>query len=90
MVSWITSIVYIVFMFVTMTNIGATYDGFKFAPLVEAARCLVCAVYFSFYPILTNETLHLAVQIYLIASVFLWSGQSLKIILQKEKSLKSE
>lgn len=86
--SWYTVLMFIFFLLVSVGIIGAMYDGWWWAPLVEAVRCASYVAYAKNYPVTSIPTLDSAILAYFAMSTLLWTSQSLSVIQATAKNSK--
>lgn len=88
--SWITVLMFFVFIFVSVGIIGAMYDGWWWAPLVEAARCVAYVAYARDMAVTNIVLLDTAILAYFAMSTLLWVSQSLAVVKATVKAAKLE
>lgn len=79
-----------VFIFVSAGIVGAMYDGWWWAPLVEAARCVAYVAYARSNPVIGCWALDTAILFYFAASAFIWTSQSVAVVKASVKAAKLE
>lgn len=77
-----------VFMIVSASIIGAMYDGWWWAPLVEAARCVAYVAYARNNPLTGFQPVDVAILLYFTASAIIWTSQSLTVVKASVKAAK--
>lgn len=78
------------FMFVSAGIIGAMYDGWWWAPLVEAVRCITYIAYARSTPVTGCQALDAAILFYFAVSALIWTSQSLAVVKASVKAAKLE
>lgn len=86
--SWLTVLVYIVFILASVGIIGAMYDGWWWAPLAEAARCAAYVVYARATPVTALPLLDTVLLTYFAVSTLVWASESLTLLGLTEKTAK--
>lgn len=81
---------FMAFIFVSAGIVGAMYDGWWWAPLVEAARCIAYVAYARSNPVTGCQALDTAILFYFAASSFIWTSHSLAVVKASIKSAKLE
>ncbi|KAG0712313.1 Alkylglycerol monooxygenase [Chionoecetes opilio] len=74
--SWLSALAFMAFMFVSAGIIGAMYDGWWWAPLVEAARCVAYIAYARSAPVIGYPPVDAAILAYFAVSALVWTSQS--------------
>ena len=85
-----SALVFMAFIFVSAGIIGAMYDGWWWAPLVEAARCIAYIAYARSAPVIGYQALDAAILFYFAASAFIWTSQSVTVVKASIKAAKLE
>jgi len=75
--TWLSGILNTMYLLLTLSNIGALYDGWSSALLVEAIRCTLFTGYLLFYSPFTNYWINVAIICYNAFSALLWLGHAL-------------
>lgn len=88
--SWYTSLMFTAFILVSLGNIGATYDGWWWAPLLEAARCIAYLGYARTHAVIGIPEVDIAFIVYFVISALVWTSKSLSIIKLHVKTSKIE
>ncbi|KAK8730773.1 hypothetical protein OTU49_007923 [Cherax quadricarinatus] len=86
--SWLMALMTMIFIFVSTGIVGAMYDGWWWAPLVEAARCASYLVWAYSTPVSSIAALDAALISYFFISTLIWTSQSIvivKVILKMSK-----
>ena len=76
------------FIFASLSNIGAIYDGWWFAPVLEVLRCFGWLLYITSVKALENEYLNGFVVAYLTCSTIIWTSQAYKKLVGGDKITK--
>ncbi|KAK3855429.1 hypothetical protein Pcinc_038168, partial [Petrolisthes cinctipes] len=77
---WVSSLAFTMFIFFSTGIIGAMYDGWWWAPLLEATRCIAYVAYARDNPILAHPLLDLVVLAYFAVSSVMWCSQSMAVL----------
>ncbi|KAK4321826.1 hypothetical protein Pmani_007453 [Petrolisthes manimaculis] len=77
---WVSSLAFTLFVFVSTGTIGAMYDGWWWAPLLETTRCLAYVAYARAHPVLANPFLDFVVLTYFTVSSVVWCSQSMAVL----------
>lgn len=85
-----TVLMFFVFIFLSIGIIGAMYDGWWWAPLVEAARCAAYVAYARDIPVTNIALLDAVILAYFALSTLLWVSQSLAVVKATVKAAKLE
>lgn len=88
--SWVSALVFTAFIFVSAGIVGAMYDGWWWAPLVEAARCIAYVAYARSNPVTGCQAMDAAILFYFAASAFIWTSHSLAVVKASVKAAKLE
>ncbi|XP_042864048.1 alkylglycerol monooxygenase-like [Penaeus japonicus] len=88
--NWLTVLMFIIFILVSIGNIGAMYDGWWWAPLLEAARCVAYIAYARDTPVMDHALMDAALLIYFAASTLVWTSRSLGVVRAAIKTAKLE
>ncbi|KAG7163829.1 Alkylglycerol monooxygenase-like 4 [Homarus americanus] len=88
--SWVTVLGYIIFIVVTTGIIGATYDGWWWAPLMEAIRCAAYVAYARTRPVTGYPQIDAALVAYFAVSTLVWASRSLTVLNVATKTAKLE
>ncbi|KAK7084227.1 hypothetical protein SK128_005489 [Halocaridina rubra] len=88
--SWYMVLVFITFLLISVGIIGAMYDGWWWAPLVEAVRCAAYIAYARNSPVTHNPVIDGALIVYFAISTLLWTSQSMSVIQATAKDSKLE
>lgn len=86
--SWYMALVFLVFILLSVGIIGAMYDGWWWAPLVEAARCACYVAYARSYPVTAIPVVDCVILGYFALSTLLWASQSMSVIQATAKEAK--
>ncbi|XP_069191078.1 alkylglycerol monooxygenase [Procambarus clarkii] len=89
-ISWLMVLASMAFIFVSTGIIGAMYDGWWWAPLVEAARCASYVAYARSAPITGVAALDTSLVVYFVISTLIWTSQSIAIVKATLKAAKLE
>lgn len=89
-VSWLTVLVYLSFLFLTMGIIGAMYDGKWWAGILEAMRCAAVISYGRTVPITSFPLIDTIVLSYFSVSMMIWMMHSMIVLKPSIKSFKVE
>ncbi|KAK7084226.1 hypothetical protein SK128_005488 [Halocaridina rubra] len=88
--TWYTAIIYMVFILVSISMIGAMYDGRWWAPLAEAVRCTGYVFYARQSSVFGNSTVDFLFVLYFGFSAIIWASQSLTTLKATVKRKKLE
>lgn len=83
-------LVFTLFVFVSTGIVGAMYDGWWWAPMIEAARCIAFLAYARTAPVTGLPPLDVALNAYFAVSAFIWTSQSLTVMKATIKAAKLE
>ncbi|XP_037789390.1 alkylglycerol monooxygenase-like [Penaeus monodon] len=88
--SWLTVALFIAFNFLTVGVLGSMFDGWRWAPLLEAARCAAFLLYARATPISGAPMVDAALVLCFAMSAVFWTSQSLLVIGSPAKAVKFE
>lgn len=88
--SWYTCLAYSTFILASVGNVGAIYDGWVWAPVLEAARCIGYVAYAQKHAVFGTPALDDAVILYFAASTLFWASRSLGSLRLSLKTAKIE
>ncbi|XP_069983035.1 alkylglycerol monooxygenase-like isoform X1 [Penaeus vannamei] len=88
--SWLTVSLFIAFNFLTVGVLGSMFDGWRWAPLLEAARCSAFLLYARATPISGAPMVDAALFLCFAMSAVFWTSQSLLVIGSPAKAVKFE
>ncbi|XP_071542463.1 alkylglycerol monooxygenase-like [Panulirus ornatus] len=86
--SWLAALLFMGFVFLSAGIIGAMYDGWWWAPLVEAARCIAYIAYARSMPVTGLAVLDTILIAYFAISTLLWTSQSIAVVKASIKAAK--
>ncbi|XP_037789392.1 alkylglycerol monooxygenase-like [Penaeus monodon] len=78
--NWLTVLLFVAFLLVSVGIIGAMYDGWWWAPLLEAARCAAYVAYARSTPVTEFPLVDAALLLYFAASTLMWASRSLALL----------
>ncbi|XP_063613869.1 alkylglycerol monooxygenase-like [Penaeus indicus] len=87
---WYTVATFLSFIFVTVGVLGSMFDGWRWAPLLESARCAAFLLYARATPISGAPMLDGALVLCFAMSAVFWTSQSLLVIGAPAKAVKFE
>ncbi|XP_042864059.1 alkylglycerol monooxygenase-like [Penaeus japonicus] len=87
---WYTVGIFLSFIFLTVGALGSMFDGWRWAPLLEAARCAAFLLYARTTPIYGVPMVDAALFLFFAMSAVLWTSQSLLVIGSPAKAVKFE
>ncbi|XP_042894327.1 alkylglycerol monooxygenase-like [Penaeus japonicus] len=83
--SWVAVLLSSTFIFISIGLIGALYDGWWWAPLVETIRCTVYLAYACDRPVTKSAFLDTCLVVYFALSAMVWMLYSFKILVRGPK-----
>jgi len=78
--SYITAFLFMMFIFVSIGTIGGMFDGWWWAPVLEAGRCIAYVAYAKTTVVTGIPQLDVVLLWYMAMSTLIWSSQSLNVI----------
>lgn len=87
---WHTAALFLAFILLTMGVLGSMFDGWRWAPLLEAARCSAFLLYARATPITSSPQLDAALYFLFSMSTFFWTVLSLRTLRAPLKIVKED
>nr|XP_027212553.1 alkylglycerol monooxygenase-like [Penaeus vannamei] len=87
---WHTAALFLAFILLTMGVLGSMFDGWRWAPLLEAARCAAFLLYSRATPITSSPQLDAALYFLFSMSTFFWTVLSLRTLRAPLKIVKED
>ncbi|CAL4109619.1 unnamed protein product, partial [Meganyctiphanes norvegica] len=88
--SYLTGFLFMAFLFITIGTVSAIYDGWWWAPLVEAIRCAAFGAYIAVFPFTNILFIDYSILVYMSFSTVIWMAQSTNILRVTLASLKEK
>ncbi|XP_037789454.1 alkylglycerol monooxygenase-like [Penaeus monodon] len=87
---WSTAALFLAFIFLTMGVLGSMFDGFRWAPPLEAARCAAFLLYARTTPITSAPPVDTALFLCFSMSAVFWTVMSLRSLRAPLKIVKED
>ncbi|XP_047499113.1 alkylglycerol monooxygenase-like [Penaeus chinensis] len=87
---WYTAALFLAFIFLTMGVLGSMFDGFRWAPLLEAARCAAFLLYARTTPVTSAPPVDAALVLCFAMSAVFWTVMSLRALRAPVKIVKED